>query len=187
MTKKLMTAIMFMIMFQGCIAYESVEYKMKIDPKDNSGEIWVTYTGLGTTSTEAEKMDNDFNDIIESFLTGDEFILEALDDGIAIMDRSLVIEDGKLISRYYGIFKDIDKVDENIFRKSSEYFFFLDPWEGEVISTNGNLIETNENLLIVFPDDGSEFIWRQDIPEEENYFSFADRFIEWEKEQESIK
>ena len=49
--------VLFMLttfVFTGCLAYESVEYRYKIDPKDNRGEVWVIYNGIGSTEDKEE-------------------------------------------------------------------------------------------------------------------------------------
>ncbi len=179
--------VLFMLsafVFTGCLAYESVEYRYKIDPKDNSGEVWVIYNGIGSTEDKEEDIKKDLIDLVEDQFLGDDFVIDAIEDGIAVLKRDLKVVNGKLRGEYYGVFKKLDLEYNNIVKNNGEYFFFIDENDGKVSSTNGKVISTDKNVIIVFREGKGEFRWRQETGDDVKFTSLADRFEKYMKEKE---
>ena len=103
------TLLSFLLMFlSGCLTFDFWEVRIVFNEgSDQKGKIFITYSGLASDSDSLDKQENDFNEVIESYIE-DDFLMDQVREGIYVKKRELFEKDGKLIFNYSGIFNGFD-------------------------------------------------------------------------------
>ena len=160
-----------------CVALSSVscltvsEINTKIIMKENSSptEIIIDYCDFTSTEGKMEDVHKDFNELINDW-KGDQYLLDQAEEGIFIKSRDLYIRDDKIMGRVTGIVENLDKLYSFWVKNGERIMMPEDDEDFQIIETNGQIIKTPKNSLIVWPEDAKELWWKQRLVTESESF-----------------
>lgn len=179
--KVLGSVLFFLLIFSvnSCLTYQTVEYTIDFTDNFNSGKISVVYTDIRSSEAEGEKQKADFDELIELY-QDDLFLLDQIDEGIYIKERKLYEKDGIIIGSYSGIYQKI-KIDNHVMDlRNDERFILLEVDHNSKIETNGKLLQSENNALIVWPKDQKHLKIKKIIPDNEvKDYSLLDYYQKW--------
>jgi hypothetical protein len=180
MKKSFIFPILFilLLLLQSCLTYRSIEYRIIFNENFDQGKIAVNYNDIQSSENEIEKQEKDFKDLIE-LLFGDEFLLDNVDEGIYVKDRKLWKEDGILKATFNGIFKEL-KLDDSELKIENEERILILKNDGDTYECNGKVLQTEKNVIMVWPKDQKELYWKQIIDlDDEPTFPLIRYYEEW--------
>ena len=174
--------ILLMIILVGCLTFETAEIRIIFNENSRTeGTIEVTYKNIKSGEALLKDQVDDFNELI-SYYQDDGFLLDQLSDGIYIKERDLKEENGKLIGKYSGIFRNL-KFDNEPLKTVNDEFIMLMDEEDEVIETNGKIIKSEKNTFISWSKDQKELYWKLKMKREAHTTSLLEMFREWKEKQ----
>ena len=182
--KKLLSLFILIILFllQSCLTYRSIEFRITFNDNFDRGIISMNYNDLQSTDEDLTKQEDDFNGLIE-LIFDDAFLLDNVDQGIYVKDRKLWEEDGVLKANFIGIFQKL-KLDDDEFKIENEERMLILNNEGDQYECNGKVLQTEKNVILVWPKDQKELYWKQIIAiGEEPTFSLIDFYNKWENKK----
>ncbi|MEJ2052485.1 MAG: hypothetical protein P8X42_01080 [Calditrichaceae bacterium] len=175
------STILFFLIFQSCLTYRSVEYRIIFNENFDRGTISVNYNDIQSTEDKIEKRKKDFDDLID-LLFGDDFLLDNVDEGIYVKDRKLWKENNTLRANFSGIFQDLKLEDSELKIENDERMLILKN-NGDTYECNGKLLQTDNNVIMVWPKDQKELYWKQNINLENEFtFPLIDYYNNWKAE-----
>ena len=139
----------------GCLVVEEMRFRFEFDGENrNSGKFEIVYYGIKSTESEKDEIVEDYNNLPQQISREEEDLRKY---GLTPKETEIKVEDREKLSLYLkGVFRK-----ENIFNK--EHSLFLENNE-EVFSiagiekrwkwkfrSNGRLIETEKNIILVWP------------------------------------
>jgi hypothetical protein len=141
--------ISFVLIFltQACILMHSVSYEIKPNGNGN-GTVILTIEDINSDALDASELNDDKKNLFEFMYKSDDFIEQMNDEGKKINSRELFVEDAKLNGIIKFSFDEIEIV-EGIIYEEPFYFLTLSP-EDSIISTNGEVIESDEYKRIMW-------------------------------------
>ncbi len=164
--------------FSGCLMYESVDYRIHLNPDGKSGTMTIIYKNIESTSAESAKQREDFQELMDKW-HGDEYLLERMNEGVYIKQRELKLLRGILVWKEVGIFSDVEKMKEGIsFNDTSRIAMGKDE---TVLSTNGTLLMTNDSTVVVWPPHTRDFSLTVQNKDFKPTSHFAERFKKLKK------
>lgn len=182
--KKYLTFLLLGILFflHSCLTYRSVEYHITLNENFDKGTISVNYNDILSSEKEITKQENDFKDLID-LLFGDDFLLDNVDEGIYVRDRKLWNDKGVLKANFTGIFKNIKFDDRELKVENGERMLILKN-DGDTYACNGKLLQTEKNVIMVWPKDQRDLYWKQITKlEDEPTFPLISYYEKWKKTQ----
>jgi len=170
---------LLVISLNSCLTYQTVEYIIDFTDNFDSGKISVVYTDIRSSEAEEEKQKADFDELIELY-QDDMFLLDQIGDGVYIRERKLYEKDGMIVGSYSGIFQKI-KIDNHVMDlRNDERFIMLDLGENSKIETNGKVLRSDNNVLLVWPEDQKHLKIKKIIAEDEiESYSILDYYHNW--------
>ena len=174
----LSTIIVVFFLLHSCIIYSTVKYEIEYNEKFTMGTVKVTYTNLRDSEADKDKQKKGFLDLVE-MLEEDEFLLDNIDDGVYVRNRYLYEENDQLIGSYSGIFKSLKIDSEELKTKENERILILDKDEGDIVTTNGKVLESEDSFIISWPKDVRklEFTVKKSLGKPT--YSLLDYYHEW--------
>lgn len=179
MRKYFLSAIIIVFfLLHSCIIYSTVKYEIEYNEKFTMGTVKVTYTNLRDSEADKDKQKKGFLDLVE-MLEEDEFLLDNIDDGVYVRNRYLYEENDQLIGSYSGIFKSLKIDSEELKTKENERILILDKDEGDIVTTNGKVLESEDSFIISWPKDVRklEFTVKKSLGKPT--YSLLDYYHEW--------
>jgi hypothetical protein len=179
MRKYFLSAIIIVsFLLPSCIIYSTVKYEIEYNENFTMGTVKVTYTNLRDSEADKDKQKKDFIDLVE-MLEEDEFLLDNIDDGVYVRNRYLYEENDQLIGSYSGIFKSLKIDSEELKTKENERILILDKDEGDIVTTNGKVLESEDSFIISWPKDVRklEFTVKKSLGKPT--YSLLDYYHEW--------
>ncbi len=180
MKKIIFIPIIFaIIILNGCLTYHIVEYTIDYADDFNSGHFTVKYSDIRSSEKEVEKQKQDFDELIELY-TGDNFLLDQVDEGIYVKDRKLYEKEGKLFGSYSGIFQKLEIDNNEMKTRNDERYILLDIGPDMEIETNGKVYRSEQNALFVWPIDKKKLKIKKTVKNYDNVgFSILKYYKEW--------
>ncbi len=138
----------------GCLMYETVDYRIHLNPDGKGGTITITYKNIESTSDEPSKQQEDFQELLDKW-KGDGYLLERMNEGVYIKQRELKLVKGILVWKEAGIFSDVQKMKDGIsYSDTSRIAMGKDE---TVLSTNGMLVMSKDSVAVVWPPHTRDF------------------------------
>ena len=154
MRKLVVLAAVLTLFLSGCLINEKEEVKVKLTP--SGGEIWVKETGWKSSGEKEEDILEDFKKLIEK----DELENELSDFGVYILDKKIYLNSGKITTEYHGLFpKGSIAFLAQFTEANDEIIHVMDAPVDAEITTNGEILKTKKNTIIVWPSDIEELTW----------------------------
>ena len=143
-----------------------------------SGSIAIEYTNVESSAADSAGQREDFAELMSNWKS-DAYLLERMDDGIYVKERSLTLNKGVLVWKENGIFSDTRKLREGITYDDTTRVTI--PGDETVLSTNGTLEIGRDSTVVSWPPHTSEFHVRIQQRNFEHTSHFARRFLAWKK------
>jgi len=159
---KLLLSLSLVTMFFGCIISEEIETKIQLNADGKTASAVIEYKNISSGEAEPADVQKDFNNLIEDW-QGDQYLLDRAEEGLFIKNREVFIRDGKIVGRVTGIMKDVDKLYSFWVSHNERIMIFETESDNdyELVETNGKILKTDKNTLIIWPDTASELRWQQ--------------------------
>jgi len=153
----LIFTVVLAVLLSGCLIKEKEEVKIKLTP--SGGEIWVTQTGWKSSEEEDNKILEDFDKLINKY-EKDELEKELGEIGIYILDKRIYLKNDKIITEYHGLFPSGSLAYLHSFKEANEEIIHVvdSPTDAE-IKTNGEILKTKKNTIIIWPSSTKELEW----------------------------
>jgi hypothetical protein len=113
------------------------------------GKITVTYSDIRSSEETPEKRKADFDELITLY-QDDKFLLDQVQEGIYVTARNLAENDGKINASFSGKFDELSIDDRALSLQNEERYILLDITPDEKIESNGKILRTERNVLIVW-------------------------------------
>ncbi len=167
-----------LIIFASCLTYSTVRYDIEFDDNFESGKIFVTYTDLRSSEESVEKQKSDFAELIK-MLEEDKFLLDSMEDGIYIKERDLSENNGKITGSYSGIFKKLRFDSQELKQTKNERTLTIDKDDGDVVKTNGKILESADTFIIAWPVDEHKLYFSINKNYDDKTYSLLDYLKEY--------
>jgi hypothetical protein len=177
----LLTLIIPLIFISGCLTYSTVKYQLEFNEDLSGGTIKVLFLDIKSTEVDTEKQRKDFIGAVE-LLFEDDFLLDNIEEGIYIKKRDMYVENGKLNISYSGIFRSSKLAEKDMKITENERILRFDKNKGDVATSNGNVVETEDSFIFSWPKDlkNPEFEIKRKM---EDSYSLLDYYNEWKRKQ----
>ncbi|MGH7595766.1 MAG: hypothetical protein ACREOI_05405 [bacterium] len=181
-------AAILLVSLSGCIWPEEIETRVHYRDNNTPPQITITWRNLSSMAENEKELKDDFDRLVEDLEDSTASDLVAgIDKELLIKDRQIYLHNGKLQARIAAVpldekFEDLSSNGERIMVVESEsggifegsssngegtIVFELE--SGGIIETNGKLLKTDHNYIIVWPESLKEIYWIQRlIPETPN-------------------
>ncbi len=158
---KLLLVTVVMLPLTGCILCETIETRISLRGKDEPALAVTEYTNISSGEARLSDVQNDFDMLISDW-QGDQYLLDRAEEGLFVKNRELSIRDGKISGRETGIIKNLDK-HHTFWVNNDERIMLFEAIgrEYELVETNGRIVRTGKNTIIVWPEDATELYWKQ--------------------------
>lgn len=156
-----------MLLLTGCNICETVETRIVLHEKSSpQATVLIEYGNISSGEDKLEDVKKDFAQLVKDW-QGDQYLLDSADEGIVVKSRELLVRDNKIMGRVTGIMKDIGD-SYKLWSIDNERIMLFDDMSGdyELVETNGQVLKTNKNTLIVWPEEATELRWTQRLTEE---------------------
>lgn len=142
----------------GCIWPEEIETRIHYD-NNTPPQITVTWRNISSTAKNEKELKKDFDDLVEDLEDSTSSDLVAgIDKELLIKDRQFYLQNEKLQARISAVPSD-DKFED--VASNGERLIIVDIEPGGIIATNGKLLKTDRNYIIVWPESLKEIYWIQ--------------------------
>jgi hypothetical protein len=158
-----------------------VEYTIDFTENFDSGTITVFYTDIRSSESDEEKQKADFDELIQLYQE-DNFLLDMVEEGVYVKERTLYEKNGMIMGGYSGIFQKV-QIDNNVMDlRNDERFILLNISENEKIETNGKVYRSENNALLVWPKDQKNITIKKIVQNYNNTgFSIINYYNDWKK------
>lgn len=145
--KKLIIIISIIFLTKGCLVFHTVSYEVNLED-EKSGTVIMDVSDIRSDAMNVSELEEDKDQLFNFILKSDDFVQQMKGDGKNVIDRRLYKSEGKLNGTLSYSFRDISKVEGIVYQ---EPFYFLTlSLEDSVISTNGELIVSEEHKRIMW-------------------------------------
>lgn len=162
-----LTAAAMLISLAGCIWPEEIETRVQYAGKNAPPQITVVWRNISSTAKDEKELKSDFEELVEDLedSTSNDLIA-GIEKEILIKNRQIYLQDGKLQAKISAVPSE-DKFED--LASNGERIIVVDAEAGKIIATNGKLLKTERNYIIVWPESLKEIYWTQrlipDTPE----------------------
>ena len=136
------------IAFGGCLIYQTIEYRLTLNSDGKGGSILIQSSNIGSSALDTAKQNEDFSELISNWKE-DKYLMERMDDGVYIKQRSLTLKNGVLVWKESGIFSDVQKMKDGV--KYDDTTRITVGKDQTVLSTNGTMLITKDSTVVFWP------------------------------------
>jgi hypothetical protein len=177
--KKFSVPIMLLLAFalSGCLINERDEYVLKINPDGKTGTLTFIKYNIQSDASDTADQAKDFNDLISNWKS-DQYLIDQMEQGAYVKERDVHLEDGKVVRREVSLLADVGNVLPH-YREEDTTRFKCNPENGEIVSTNGTVIDMKDSLIVVWPPHTKEFVLRTKVKDFNPKSKFEEKFAEY--------
>jgi hypothetical protein len=140
--------LILLIILSGCLVYETVEYRVNLNPDGKSGTIYIKFGNIESSEAEPTKQNEDFEELLSKW-KDDKYLLERMNDGVYIKKRELTLDHGVLVWQEVGVFSDVQKMKDGISFDDTTHITLAK--DETVLSTNGTVLLSKDSTVVVWP------------------------------------
>jgi hypothetical protein len=145
----------------GCLMPEKTETRIRFNEKNAPAEVTVIYHNISSEAKDEEALQSDFRDLIDSW-KGDQYLVQQAKQGLILKERQVYLENGKLQAKELSVPTEENfLVEGDMMISHGERIVVIEADEAEIIETNGKILRTEENYVIVWPEELREIYWIQ--------------------------
>jgi hypothetical protein len=178
---RLTILLIVIFLFQSCLTYRAVTYKINFNERFDHGTVNVDYKDIRSSEKEPKKQEEDFKEAVR-LLFEDDFLLDNVEEGIYVKDRKLWEDNGILKASFSGIFKELNVDGNKLDVQNDERILFINESDVDVES-NGKVLKSDKNIVLIWPKDQRELTWTmKDIDTAKDTYSLIDYYRSWKKD-----
>jgi len=165
-----LAALLALLSTSACVFVDTVETRVRFHDDGSPPEISITWRDISSSAGDPDELKEDFQNIVDAWKS-DEYVAERAENGMAIKDRQMYVENGVLNFRESGVLIDSTEGSEWQFLVShGERILVVDADDAEILETNGKVLETESNFVLAWPENLEEvyFLMRLGEAEEED-------------------
>ncbi|MFQ5631317.1 MAG: hypothetical protein ACE5I1_21300, partial [bacterium] len=132
-----------------------------------------------------------FDGLIED-MYGDKYLVDRASEGLAIRKRQLFVQNDKLQAEIVGDANNLNNIYAFYDSHDERFMVYDDQDSYELVETNGKIVKTARNTLIVWPAEMKEIYWKErlimDKEDEEDiavFYKNMPKMVEMFKEYQS--
>jgi hypothetical protein len=145
----------------GCYFCETVETRISLGREDKTILVVTEYTNISSGEAHLSDVKKDFESLIRDWQS-DQYLLDRAGEGLFVKNRELFIRDDKITGRVTGVMRNLNEHYDFWDIKGERIMLFKDDDEDyELAATNGKILKTEKNTLIVWPENITELYWKQ--------------------------
>ncbi len=138
----------------GCLTTETIETRVQIQEKGKQATVIIEYANI--SSDKPGDVRSDFQDLLEDW-HGDEYLLDRTKEGFFVKNREVFIRDERIVGRETAIVKDMSELEVPFcVNKGERIMLFDEDKDFTLAETNGKILKTENNTLIVWPEKATE-------------------------------
>lgn len=154
-------AIPALLAGSGCIIPEKIETRIRFNEKNAPAEVTTIYHNLSSEAKDEEALQSDFNDLIDDW-KGDQYLVQQAKQGLILKDRQVYLEKGKLQAKELAVPTEGNFLEEeDMMISRGERIVVVKADDADIIETNGKILKTEHNYIIVWPEELKEIYWIQ--------------------------
>jgi hypothetical protein len=154
-------AATLLISLSGCIWPEEIETRVHYVDKNAPPQIIVTWRNISSMARDEKELKDDFDRLVgdlEDSTASD--LVAGIDKELLIKDRQIFLHNGNLHAKMSAV--PIDDKFEDL-ASNGERIMVVDLESGGMIETNGRLLKTGRNYIMVWPESLKEIYWIQRV------------------------
>ncbi len=163
-------AALLLLSASGCLFPEKIETRIRFGEKAKftgeavKAQITIVYHNISSDAKDEKDFEEDFKELLKiNVKVGEKGETQ---DGIIVKERSLEIVNGKINARSSGV-PENDRLEGIVANGERILVVEGDEKEGNAIeATNGKVLNTGKNYIIVWPSDLEEIYWVQRLTPE---------------------
>ena len=144
---KILLLLTIIFTMQGCLVFNTVSYEVNLED-ENSGTVTLNVSDIRSDAMNTTELEEDKNQLFNFILESDEFVQQMSEEGKFILDRNLIISNGKLNGTLKYSFDDVSKVEGIVYQEP--FYFITIPLEDSIVSTNGEVIVSEGHKRIMW-------------------------------------
>ena len=172
--------ILLITLLSGCLWYEVVEYTIHFNENLNSGSITILYSNIQSTERDTAKIRSDFGDLL-NMVTGDEHLLDGVENGIYIKERGLLEENGQLKAYEKAIFRDLKVEDEKATIQNDQRIMIFSNDDKDKIECNGKTEKLEKNTMLIWPKEQRDLYIKVTSTPRDSLSSLVAHYREWKR------
>ena len=154
----LLLGLVFMLTMSGCLFFEKIETRIRFFDNDTPPQVTTIYHNISSIADKEKEVEEDFRELIDHW-KGDKFLIEQLKEGLLVKDRQLLLEGDSINFKVSAILTEGYYLD--LVAKGERIMIIEDADESKILETNGKVLKTEENFVIVWPEELKEIYWIQ--------------------------
>lgn len=157
----LVTMIAVLALVVGCYFPETIETRIVFNPNDLPTLV-INYHNISSSDEKREELKKSFDEMIGD-LYGEKYLVDSAEKGLLIRKRYLYVENDQLHAEIVGDAKMLEEL-YAIFAGKDERFMIYDGDDTyELVETNGKVVKTDRNTVIVWPEEMKEIYWKEKL------------------------
>lgn len=169
-TTKYLLAALLLLSASGCLFPEKFETRVRFLPKNSAAgeagnvQVTLTYYNFSSDAKTEDDLKKDFEELVKSgkVQSGD----KEVEEGMVIQTRDIYLENGKINMRAQAV-PEGGKLND-VVANGERILVIEGSAEIARIESNGRVLQTDKNYILVWPESLEEIYWVQHFtPEEE--------------------
>ncbi len=144
--RTIIISLVLIFSFEGCLIFNKISYNIKTDGKAGTAEVY--FYDIRSNADDPSEFEEDKNNLFSYMWKSSEFMENMRKEGKEILHRELYLSNDTLNAKVIFRFTDIRNA-ENIILEDNFYYLTL-PLADSVISTNGEIIESQQYKRILW-------------------------------------
>ncbi len=159
-SSKIFLAVFLITILAGCVDSETYETRINFKEADVPALVTMQFENISSTATDPAEVKKDFEQLIHDW-KGDEYLTEQAKHGFDIKDRKVFIRGNKIMGQVTLTTKNLEE-QFHFFVMNGERIMLLDGiGQPGYFETNGKVLKTGKNTLIIWPEGTKELYWRE--------------------------
>lgn len=158
-----LVAVLLLCSMSGCLFVEKIETRVRF-VRNNKSEgqaeqalVTIVYHNVSSDAKNAKDLQKDFEELLKGEIK--EGAESETEDGMIFKKRDIYIENGKINARAEAVPED-GKI-EDVIANGERLLVLERNNDVELVETNGKVLKTEENYIIVWPESLEEIYWIQ--------------------------
>lgn len=162
--RKLLFALVLLgvVWLSGCYISESTETRILIRDGGEPPLIEITYHNISSSEEKEEDIRKDAEQLLRDW-RGDAYLIERQEEGMLVKERKLEIRDGKIYGKMTAVAQRLNDIYSFMEYNDERIMIYRGDDVYKLASTNGKIVKTPENTLIVWPKNQKELYWKEEL------------------------
>ncbi len=157
---KIFFAMVLMAALAGCVDSEIYETRINFQKVGTPALITLQFENISSTATDSTETKKDFEQLVQDWKS-DKYLKDQAKRGFDIKNRELFVRDSKITGRITLTTKNLDG-QFHFSVMNGERIMVLDGLaQPGRLETNGKVLKTEKNTLIVWPENAKEIYWKE--------------------------